>query len=66
MEHDLPCEMSSLLKAYNIGRSYLVKGFQHPFRSVLGKRNLTYNEVITLLKDLKNPIMTNMLRDLND
>ena len=53
MKHDLPCERSTLLKAYNIVISYPIKGFKHPTKSVLGKRTLTYNEVSTLLKDLQ-------------
>ena len=53
MKHDLPCERFALLKAYKIVRSYLVKGFQHPIRSVHVKGTLTYNEVSTLLKDLQ-------------
>ena len=63
MKHDLPCERSALLKAYKIFRSYLVKGFKHPAKSVPGKRTLTYNEVSTVLKDLQQPTM---LRDLID
>ena len=35
MKHDLPYERYALLKAYKIVRSYPVKGFQHPIRSVL-------------------------------
>ena len=66
MKHDLPCERFALLKAYNIVRSYLVKGFQHPVRSVPGKRNLTYNEVRTLLKNLQHPIKTTLLKDITD
>ena len=37
MKHDLPCERFSLLKDYKIGRSYPIKGFQHPVRSVPSK-----------------------------
>ena len=66
MKHDLPCERSALLKAYKIVRSYPVKGFQHPIKSLPSKRTLTYNEVSTLLKDLQLPIKTTLLRDLTD
>ena len=66
MKHDLPCERSTLFKAYKIVRSYPVKIFQHPIRSVPSKRNLTYNEVSTLLKDLQQPIKPTLLRDLTD
>ena len=64
MKHDLPYERSTLLKAYKIVRSYPIRGFQHPVRSFPGKRTLTYNEVSTMLKDLQQPVKTNMLRDL--
>ena len=66
MKHDLPCERFSLLKAYKIVRSYPVKGFKHPAKSVPGKRTLTYNEVSTLLKDLQQPVKTTLLRYLTD
>ena len=66
MNHDLPYERSTLLKAYKIIRSYPVKGFKHPAKSVPGKRTLTYNEVSTLLKDLQKPFRTTLLRDLFD
>ena len=52
MKHDLPYERFALFKAYKIVRSYLVKGFKHPAKRMLGKRTLTYNEVSTMLKDL--------------
>ena len=52
MKHDLPYERFALLRAYKIVRSYPIKGFKHPAKSVPGKRTLTYNEVSTLLKDL--------------
>ena len=52
-----------MLKAYKIVRSYPIKGFQHPIRSVPGERTLTYNKVRTLLKDLQKPINTTLLRD---
>ena len=66
MKHDLPYERSTLLKAYKIVRSYPIKGFQHPVRSVLGKRILTYNKVSTLLKDLQQHVKTTLLRDLTN
>lgn len=66
MKHDLTCERSALLKAYKIVRSYPIKGFQHPIRSVPGKRTLTYNEGSTRLKDLQKLIKTTLLRDLTD
>ena len=66
INYDLSCERSTLLKAYKIVRSYLVKEFQYPIRSMPGKRILTYNEVRTLLKDLQQPIKTTLLRDLTN
>ena len=66
MKYDLPCERSALLKAYKIVRSYPIKGFQHPIRSVPGKRTLTYNEVSTMLKDFQYRVKTTLLRDLID
>ena len=66
IKHDLPYESSSLLKAYKIVRSYPIKGFYHPIRSVPSKMTLTYNEVSTLLKDLQYPIKTTLLRNLTN
>ena len=66
MKHNLPCERFFLLKAYKIVRSYPVKEFQHLVRTVRGKRNMTYNEVSTLLKDLENLVKTTLLRDLTN
>ena len=66
MRHDLPYERSALLKAYKIVRSYPIKGFQHPSRSVPSKRTLTYNEVSTLLKDLQQLVKTTLLRYLTN
>ena len=66
MKHDLLCERYALLKAYKIVRSYPVKGFKHPTKSVPSKRTLIYNEVSTLLKDLQQPIKTTLLRYLID
>ena len=66
MKHDLPCERSTLLKAYKIVRSYPIKIFQHPVSSVPSKRTLTYNQVSTLLKDLQQLVKTTLLRDLTN
>ena len=66
MKHDLLCKSFSLLKAYKIVRSFPIKGFQHPVRSVSGKRNLTYNEVNTLLKDLQQLVKATLLSYLTD
>ena len=66
MKHDLPCKRFALLKADKIVRSYPIKGFQHPVRSVPSKRTLNYNEVSTMSKDLQQPIKTTLLRDLTD
>ena len=52
--HDLPCERSTLLKAYKIVRSCPI---QHPIKSVLGKR---------LVKGLQQAVKTTLLRNLTD
>ena len=50
--YDLTCGWSALLKAFDIARSYLVRGFN------------TYNKLRTLLGDLQIFVKTTLLRDL--
>ena len=66
MKHDVRYKRFSLLKAYKIVRCCPIKGFKHPAKSMSSKRSLTYNKLSTLLKDLKYPIKTTLLRDLID
>ena len=61
MKYDLPCERFALLKAYKIVKSYPIKGFKCLSKSMTSMRNLTYNDVSTLVKDLQQPIKTTLL-----